>query len=158
MAEFNAKQQLPGLLDWMRAQMKACGGKTAVIGISGGKDSSVTAALSVAAYGRENGVERLFHRLRGADGRAVDLIAGEYDEIGVGSVQLRIEQTERRLLRPGGVLRVGNDKDTEFPIFVKLQHGILLRGGDRRGKSRQQQRRERRAKERSDFIHDEPSG
>ena len=32
MAEFNAKQQLPGLLDWMRAQMKACGGKTAVIG------------------------------------------------------------------------------------------------------------------------------
>lgn len=54
MAEFNAKQQLPGLLDWMRAQMKACGGKTAVIGISGGKDSSVVAALSVAAYGREN--------------------------------------------------------------------------------------------------------
>ena len=54
MAEFNAKQQLPGLLDWMRAQMKACGGKTAVIGVSGGKDSSVTAALSVAAYGREN--------------------------------------------------------------------------------------------------------
>ena len=45
MAEFNAKQQ-PGLLDWMRAQMKACGAKTAVIGISGGKDSSVTAALS----------------------------------------------------------------------------------------------------------------
>lgn len=65
----------------------------------------------------------------------MDLIAGEYDEIGVGSVQLRIEQTERRLLRPGGVLRVGNDKDTEFPVFVKLQHGILLRGGDRRGKS-----------------------
>ena len=54
MAEFNAKQQLPGLLDWMRAQMKACGGKTAVIGISGGKDSSVTAALSVRAFGREN--------------------------------------------------------------------------------------------------------
>ena len=41
MAEFIAMQQLPGLLDWMRAQMKACGGKTAVIGISGGKDSSV---------------------------------------------------------------------------------------------------------------------
>ena len=54
MAEFNAKQQLPGLIDWMRAQMKACGGKTAVIGISGGKDSSVTAALSVRAFGREN--------------------------------------------------------------------------------------------------------
>ena len=54
MAEFNAKQQLPGLLDWMRAQMKACGGKTAVIGISGGKDSSTVAAMAVAAYGRDH--------------------------------------------------------------------------------------------------------
>lgn len=54
MIEFDAAQQLPGLLDWMREQMKQCGGKTAVIGISGGKDSSVVAALAVAAYGREN--------------------------------------------------------------------------------------------------------
>ena len=52
--EFNAKEQLPGLIDWMRRQMAACGGKTAVVGISGGKDSSVTAALCVRAYGREN--------------------------------------------------------------------------------------------------------
>ena len=54
MYEFNAKQQLPGLIEWMRAQMKNCGGKTAVVGISGGKDSSVIAALCVEAYGREN--------------------------------------------------------------------------------------------------------
>ncbi len=52
--EFNAKQQLDGLLAWMRERMAACHGKTAVIGISGGKDSSVVAALCVAAYGREN--------------------------------------------------------------------------------------------------------
>lgn len=52
--EFNAKQQLDGLLVWMRERMAICHGKTAVIGISGGKDSSVVAALSVAAYGREN--------------------------------------------------------------------------------------------------------
>ena len=52
--EFNAKEQLTGLIEWMRERMAACGGKKAVIGISGGKDSSVVAALSVAAYGREN--------------------------------------------------------------------------------------------------------
>ena len=52
--EFNAKLQLAGLLEWMNEQMKNCGGKTAVIGISGGKDSSTVAALAVAAYGREN--------------------------------------------------------------------------------------------------------
>lgn len=52
--EFNAKEQLPGLIEWMRERMKACGGKTAVVGISGGKDSSVIAALCVEAYGREH--------------------------------------------------------------------------------------------------------
>lgn len=52
--EFNAKLQLAGLLEWMNEQMTNCCGKTAVIGISGGKDSSTVAALAVAAYGREN--------------------------------------------------------------------------------------------------------
>lgn len=52
--EFHPQQQLAGLLEWMAEQMKACYGKTAVIGISGGKDSSVVAALSVAAFGRDN--------------------------------------------------------------------------------------------------------
>ena len=77
--EFHAKEQLPGLLDWMRQQMKACGGKTAVIGISGGKDSSVVAALAVAAYGKENvvgvlmpdgiqpDIDRIFREEKGFD-------------------------------------------------------------------------------------------
>ena len=52
--EFNPQKQLAGLLEWMDQQMALCHGKTAVIGISGGKDSSTVAALAVAAYGREN--------------------------------------------------------------------------------------------------------
>ena len=52
--EFNPQKQLAGLLEWMDQQMTLCHGKTAVIGISGGKDSSTVAALAVAAYGREN--------------------------------------------------------------------------------------------------------
>jgi len=52
--DFNAKEQLTGLIEWMRQMMQTCGGKTAVVGISGGKDSSVVAALCVEAYGREN--------------------------------------------------------------------------------------------------------
>lgn len=50
--EFRVQEQLAGVLEWMAQQMKACHGETAVIGISGGKDSSTVAALSVAAYGR----------------------------------------------------------------------------------------------------------
>ena len=46
--EFNPQKQLAGLLEWMDQQMTQCGGKTAVIGISGGKDSSTVAALAVA--------------------------------------------------------------------------------------------------------------
>ena len=52
--DFNPQMQLAGLLEWMAEQMAACHGKTAVIGISGGKDSSTVAALAVAAYGKEN--------------------------------------------------------------------------------------------------------
>ena len=44
--EFNPQKQLAGLLEWMDQQMTQCGGKTAVIGISGGKDSSTVAALA----------------------------------------------------------------------------------------------------------------
>ena len=52
--EFNPQIQLAGLLEWMAEQMNACLGKTAVIVIAAGKDSSTVAALAVAAYGREN--------------------------------------------------------------------------------------------------------
>lgn len=42
------------LIDWIKISMKNSGGKKAVIGISGGKDSSVVAALCVKALGSEN--------------------------------------------------------------------------------------------------------
>ena len=54
MQDFHPQQQLAGLLEWMNDQMTVCHGKTAVIGLSGGTDSSVVAALAAAAYGREN--------------------------------------------------------------------------------------------------------
>ena len=52
--DFNPQIQLAGLLEWMNEMMQNCHGRTAVIGISGGKDSYTVAALAVAAYGREN--------------------------------------------------------------------------------------------------------
>lgn len=42
------------LLDWIKGSMESSGGKKAVIGISGGKDSSVVAALCKEALGKEN--------------------------------------------------------------------------------------------------------
>ena len=54
MSGFNVQLQLAGVLEWMSQQMAGCGGKTAVVGISGGKDSSTVAAMAVAAYGRDH--------------------------------------------------------------------------------------------------------
>lgn len=42
------------VLEWIKESMVNSGGNKAVIGISGGKDSSVTAALCVKALGKEN--------------------------------------------------------------------------------------------------------
>ena len=95
MSEFDAKQQLAGLLDWMRAQMKACGGKTAVIGISGGKDSSVVAALSVAAYGRENVVGVLMPDGVQPD---IDYSNGLVEHLGIRSYTFNIQGGTKGLL------------------------------------------------------------
>lgn len=42
------------LIKWIKDTMESTGGKKAVLGISGGKDSSVVAALCVQALGKEN--------------------------------------------------------------------------------------------------------
>ena len=49
MSGFNVQLQLAGVLEWMSPQLAGCGGTTAVIGISGGKDRSTVAAMAVAA-------------------------------------------------------------------------------------------------------------
>ena len=90
MEQFDAKQQLAGLLDWMRVQMKACGGKTAVIGISGGKDSS-----GVAAYGRENVVGVLMPDGVQPD---IDYSNGLVEHLGIRSYTFNIQGGTRGLL------------------------------------------------------------
>ena len=42
------------ITEWIRLEMKKIGGKKMLLGISGGKDSSVVAALGVKALGKEN--------------------------------------------------------------------------------------------------------
>ena len=48
--EFNVQLQLAGLLEWMARQMTACHGKTAVIGISGGKDKRIRVHVDAENY------------------------------------------------------------------------------------------------------------
>lgn len=62
-------QRLTGaLIDYCGEQLRASGGERAVIGISGGKDSSVVAALMVAAIGAKN-----VHGVLMPDGQQLDI-------------------------------------------------------------------------------------
>ena len=135
MVEFNAKQQLPGLLDWMRAQMKACGGKTAVIGISGGKDSSVVAALSVKAYGRENVVGVLMPDGVQPD---IDYSNGLVEHLGIRHYTFNIQGGTKGLLDEMARVGIEASRQTKvnlpsrirmatlYAIAQSEDHGIVL--------------------------------
>lgn len=122
MAEFNAKQQLPGLLDWMRAQMKACGGKTAVIGISGGKDSSVVAALSVAAYGRENVVGVLMPDGVQPD---IDYSNGLVEYLGIRNYTFNIQGGTKGLLDEMDRLDIEASRQTKVNLPSRIRMATL---------------------------------
>lgn len=51
---FDARQAIDSTIAWIRDAFRDNGGKIAVIGISGGKDSSVVAALCAHALGKDN--------------------------------------------------------------------------------------------------------
>ena len=122
MAEFNAKQQLPGLLDWMRAQMKACGGRTAVIGISGGKDSSVVAALSVAAYGRENVVGVLMPDGVQPD---IDYSNGLVEYLGIRHYTFNIQGGTKGLLDEMDCLGIEASRQTKVNLPSRIRMATL---------------------------------
>ena len=51
---FEVERAKEDIIQWIKEQMQENGGTTAVLGISGGKDSTVVAALCVEALGKEN--------------------------------------------------------------------------------------------------------
>lgn len=51
---FDTKKVKEGIINWIKLQMRRSNGRVAVVGISGGKDSSVVTALCVEALGKEN--------------------------------------------------------------------------------------------------------
>ena len=122
MEQFDAKQQLAGLLDWMRAQMKACGGKTAVIGISGGKDSSVVAALSVAAYGRENVVGVLMPDGVQPD---IDYSNGLVEYLGIRHYTFNIQGGTKGLLDEMSRLGIEASRQTKVNLPSRIRMATL---------------------------------
>ena len=122
MYEFDARAQLPGLLDWMRAQMAACGGKTAVVGVSGGKDSSVVTALCCAAYGRENVVGVLMPDGAQPD---IDYSNGLVDFLGVRRYTVNIHAAVRGVLDELERLGVEPTRQTTVNLPSRIRMSTL---------------------------------
>lgn len=77
-----------GLINWVRSNMESSGGKKAIIGISGGKDSSVVAAICKEALGKENVIGILM-----PDGIQSDISYGKEicEFLGIEHVTVNIE-------------------------------------------------------------------
>ncbi len=119
---FNAKEQLPGLIKWMQEQMKACGGKTAVVGISGGKDSSVIAALCVEAYGRENVVGVLMPNGIQPD---IDYSNGLVDFLKIRNYTFNIEEGTNGILNEMGRIGIEATNMTKVNLPSRMRMATL---------------------------------
>ena len=85
--KFNAKKTTDNLIEWMRTKGKDCNN---IIGISGGKDSTTVAMLSVLAFGTENVFGVLIPDGKQKDIndsiRVCELLGIDYSEVNIGMV------------------------------------------------------------------------
>lgn len=83
------------IIDWLEESMKKSGGTKAIIGISGGKDSSVTAGLCVKALGKENVIGVLM-----PDGVQADISDSKdiCDFLGIEKIEVNIENMTNSFL------------------------------------------------------------
>ena len=90
--ELNMEKVTEELIEWIREQLRLTGGNKLILGISGGKDSSVVAALSAKAIGKENVYGVLM-----PDGIQQDI---EYahklvDTLGINQITLNLENVTK---------------------------------------------------------------
>lgn len=84
------------IVDWIEKSMKSSGGTKAIVGISGGKDSSVTAALCVKSLGKENVIGVLM-----PDGVQADISDSKdiCDFLGIKKIEVNIGNMTRSFLK-----------------------------------------------------------
>ena len=94
--KFDAMKVKNEIVEWIRAWFEANGkGCCAVLGISGGKDSSVVAALCVEALGRENVVGVLMPNGEQFD---IDVSRALVDHLGIRSVVINIHDAFKGMM------------------------------------------------------------
>lgn len=126
MGEFNSKETTRNLIKWIKEWFAENGnGCNAVIGISGGKDSSIVAALCVAALGKDRVIGVLMPNGVQKDiGDAISLI----NHLGIKHTKINIGQAYNDILeRTGNLFDFNENTYEEFSVSEQTKINLAPR-------------------------------
>lgn len=132
---FNAEIETNNIITWIRAYFKNNGGQTAIIGISGGKDSTIIAKLCVEALGNENVYGVLMPNGYQADiedsHEVVNLLSIRYSEVDIREAYLGI--LKELIICPEIGHKVNSITKTNIPPRLRMTalYGVasMFKGG-----------------------------
>lgn len=128
--DFNVKEMKDALIAWIRAWFEKNGkGCNAILGISGGKDSSVAAALCVAALGKERVIGVL---MPNGEQHDIDMSQKLVDHLGIESYTVNIKAGYEGLLNEVSKQLGGVSKDTEINLAPRVRMATLYAVGQSR--------------------------
>lgn len=106
---------LPLLTQWVRDQMEGTGGRVALVGISGGKDSSVTAAVLAEALGPDRVIGVL---MPNGEQHDIDFAKGICEHLGIAY----------RVVNIAPMMRAFHQSLTELdpPLFEEIHNDTLI--------------------------------
>lgn len=121
---FNAKQVKDDLVEWIRGWFEKNGPEcNAIIGISGGKDSTVVAALCVEALGKDRVIGVMMPQGEQPD---IDISYKVVNHLGIRGIEVNIQDAVQSVLK--GIINstyVGNNKDF-FKVPISNQTRVNL--------------------------------
>lgn len=127
---FNVKKVTEDIIvwiqDWFEKNGKGC---NAILGISGGKDSSVAAALCVAALGKKRVIGVL---MPNGEQHDIDMSQKLVDHLGIESYTVNIKDGYEGLLNEVSKQLGGVSRDTEINLAPRVRMATLYAVGQSR--------------------------
>lgn len=127
---FDVKKVTEDIIVWIREWFEKNGkGCNAILGISGGKDSSVAAALCVAALGKERVIGVL---MPNGEQHDIDMSRKLVDHLEIESYTINIKEGYDGLLKEVGKQLGGVSRDTEINLAPRVRMATLYAVGQSR--------------------------
>ena len=128
--EFHVKKVTEDIVHWIRDWFEKNGkGCNAIIGISGGKDSSVAAALCVRALGKERVIGVL---MPNGEQHDIDMARKLVDHLEIDSYTINIKEGYEGLLRAVKMQLGEVSRDTEINLAPRVRMATLYAVGQSR--------------------------